>query len=99
MNNPPTSTAAEAHLRAYLDQVAAGLHGPRRHRTLLLLHPRPWQGGPAGLVAAIPVIPLVAAALAATATTFATTGRLMRWLPEANPARPWAPSSPLPGWP
>jgi hypothetical protein len=156
MNNTPTTAATEARIRTYLDEVAAGLHGPRRPRTriltelrdgldeavthhaatglpaadavsaaltqfgtpsavadafaaelaiayarrtlamfvatgppvgiwwLLLLHPYPWLGGPAALLAAIPVIPLVAAALAATATTFATTGRLMRWLPEAN---------------
>ena len=30
MSTPPTTT--EARIRAYLDEVAAGLHGPRRHR-------------------------------------------------------------------
>jgi hypothetical protein len=52
---------------------------------LLLLHPCPWRGGAAALVAAIPVIPLVAAALAAGVATLATTGRLMRWFPETGP--------------
>lgn len=36
MTGPPGAATAEALLRAYLDQVAAGLHGPRRHRTRIL---------------------------------------------------------------
>ena len=159
MNSPSTTTAAEARIRAYLDEVAAALHGPRRRRTriltelrdglaeavtantatglpaepavraaiaqfgtpgrvadafaaelaiayarhtlawfvgtgplvgvwwLLLLHPYPWEGGAAALVAAIPVIPLVAAALVTAISALATTGRLIRWLPETGPGR------------
>lgn len=54
---------------------------------LLLAHPEPWHTGLAALIAAIPVIPLIAIAIATASATFATTGRLMRWLPEATPAR------------
>jgi hypothetical protein len=54
---------------------------------LLLLHPRPWQPSPLALIAAIPVLPLIAFAIATAVGTFATTGRLIRWLPEASPAR------------
>ena len=54
---------------------------------LLLLHPAPWRSSLIALVAAIPVIPLVAAGVAAAGTTFATTGRLIRWLPEADGRR------------
>jgi hypothetical protein len=158
MSTAPTA-ATEGRIRAYLDEVAAGLRGPRRRRAriltelrdgldqavtartadglpvepavsaaitqfgapsavagafaaelaiaytrhalawfvatgplvgiwwLLLLHPYPWQGGAATLVAAIPVIPLVAAALAAAISALATTGRLIRWLPETSPGR------------
>jgi roadblock/LC7 domain-containing protein len=54
---------------------------------LLLLQPKPWRTGVAGLIAAIPVIPLIAIAVAVAAGTCATTGRLVRWLPEARPRR------------
>lgn len=33
---PPAGAAVEAPIRAYLDQVAAGLHGPRRQRARIL---------------------------------------------------------------
>jgi hypothetical protein len=54
---------------------------------LILLKPIPWRTGLLALLAAIPVIPLIIIAIATAAGTFATTGRLMRWLPEASPAR------------
>jgi hypothetical protein len=54
---------------------------------LLLLHPDPWRTGVIALVAAIPVVPLIVITIAAAGATLATTGRLMRWLPEANPHR------------
>jgi hypothetical protein len=54
---------------------------------LLLLQPHPWRAGPLALLAAIPVIPLIAMAIVTAAGTFAATGRLIRWLPEANPSR------------
>ena len=54
---------------------------------LLLLHPDPWRTGLIALLTAIPVIPLILIALATATATLATTGRLMRWLPEANPRR------------
>lgn len=34
--NPSAGTAVEAPIRAYLDEVAAALHGPRRRRTRIL---------------------------------------------------------------
>jgi MFS family permease len=52
---------------------------------LLLLHPHPWRTGAIAFLVAIPVIPLIALAIAAAVTLLATTGRLIRWLPEANP--------------
>jgi hypothetical protein len=54
---------------------------------LLLLHPAPWRTGIVALLAAIPALPLIVLAVATAAGTFATTGRLIRWLPETNPAR------------
>lgn len=54
---------------------------------LLLLQPHPWRVGVFGVLAAIPVLPLIAMAVAAAAGTLAATGRLIRWLPEASPAR------------
>ena len=54
---------------------------------LLLLQPQPWRTGLLALLAAIPVIPLITIAIATGAGTLATTGRLIRWLPEASPAR------------
>jgi hypothetical protein len=54
---------------------------------LLLLQPHPWRAGPVALLAAIPVLPLIGVAVATAMGTFATTGRLIRWLPEADPRR------------
>jgi len=54
---------------------------------LLLLNPTPWRSGLLALVAAIPVIPLIVLAIAAAGAILATTGRLVRWLPETDPAR------------
>jgi hypothetical protein len=52
---------------------------------LVLLQPHAWRAGPVGLLTAIPVIPLVAVAAIAAVATLATTGRLIRWIPEADP--------------
>lgn len=54
---------------------------------LLLLDPRPWRGGPAALITAIPAIPPLAVAIALASLTLATTGRLIRWLPETGSGR------------
>ena len=155
----PPAVSAEEQLGRYLDEIAAGLHGPQRRRArilaelrdglddavaehtarglspqravaaataqfgtpaavtaafagelatayarhtlawfvatgplvgiwwLLLLSRDPLRAGLVALLAAIPILPLIAVAVATAASTLAATGRLMRWLPEANPQR------------
>jgi hypothetical protein len=64
---------------------------------LLLLRPDPWRAGLIALLAAIPVLPLIILAIATAGGTLATTGRLMRWFPEATPARALAATAVIAG--
>jgi hypothetical protein len=54
---------------------------------LFLLRPDPWRASLVALIAAIPVLPLIAIAVVTALGALAGTGRLMRWLPEADPRR------------